>query len=211
MPVVVHFASDYNEFINSRDCEIIVSRIEELLGEYSNVDMCIENSVPILRERASNGFYIQTGKGFRMDNVYLAKYLRDKVNEAFREQIKVTIDTCHIYCTEYFYKILGININTHSVEDFFRESGGLCRVVHFNNTIDSGIGKENHSAPFIYEREEDRIRVKEILSCIDKYCEDAILVLEINEDDYSKDCTSNKVTTLRTLLKVDEEMAASLD
>lgn len=211
MPVVVHFASDYKDFINSSDCEIVVSRIDKLLREYRDVEICIENSVPILRERVGDSFYMQTGKGFRMDNVYLAKYLRDKVNETCREQIKVTIDTCHIYCTEYIYNILGININTHSVEDFFRVAGGLCRVVHFNNAIHSGIGKENHSAPFIYEREEDRIRVKEILSCIDKYCEDAIIVLEINEDDYSKDCTSNKVTTLRTILKLDEEMATSLD
>lgn len=204
VPVVVHFASDYNEFISSRDCEIVVSRIDELLRKYSDIDICIENSVPVLRERTPHGFYMKTGKGFRMDNIYLAKYLRERVNSTCKDQIKVTIDTCHIYCAEYISKILENNIKTYSIEDFFREAGELCRVVHFNNAIKCGWGK-NHSAPFIYDNEEDRQRVRDILACIDKYCGDVILVLEINEDDYTKDMTANKINTLRTILKIDEE------
>lgn len=148
-----------------------------LTNEFPDLYFCIENSTPYSKGHTNEGTEV-------CDAYFIANYLNKHVSDKFR----LVIDTCHLLMTK---RCLNAILKSYpkllesqkSFEESFKDSNGLLQIVHLNNA--KGIGyQKDHGTPFKKENKEDMKILKEITKAYEKYGNDAIICLEVQEDDY---------------------------
>lgn len=195
--VVIHCSLSMFDFM---EYEIFRKRLVEALGslfrEYPQVDMAIENVIPMEYKpfrketpRLCNGIF--------MDTVEITRYLRER----FGDRTGTVLDTCHAAMTEKYLMaslkladFLGAEKASeipgeldYSMEHYFEMNQGICKLIHFNDFIGNGYQK-NHGTGF-----DSQEKVDGILGLYRRYGYDCPLTLEIREDDY-EDCVNYRNT-----------------
>lgn len=163
---------------NWEDNKVLIDKLtdmfKKIIKEFPNLKFAIENTTPY------------SGEGTEIeDAVYIAKSLNYNLQT---DKFGVVIDICHLIMTkrhkEMWLKKYPKLLNTKSFEDSFNESDGLLFILHLNNCIDMGYEKD-HGTPFEISNENDLILLEDVLKQYIKYGNEAIICLEVREEDYS--------------------------
>lgn len=192
MPVVVHATSNIDALMETKDTLYrIVRELEVSLKLFPNIDICIENTIPLIVK----GKRYETKNSFLYDNINLVKFFRERLES---ERIYTVLDICHALSSIRFMQTTE-ELTGHEVpqlENFFKESEGLIRIIHMNNVIEMGLKPGQHGVPFLKTIESDVEMLKHVTNCIENYCPKASIVLEIVEDEYEVNSNANKLKTL---------------
>ncbi|MCI9022034.1 MAG: hypothetical protein HFH32_15145 [Eubacterium sp.] len=192
--VIFHCSLSYWDFM---EYELLRGRLEWELGQlfldYPMVEAGIENVVPME--------YNETGtesprlcNGIFTDTVKIVQYLR----EIFGNRVGSVLDTCHAAMTEKYMKALLSEAEflpkgqlpdkiDYSMEHYFRENQGICKLIHLNDFTGNGYQK-NHGTGFAEQEKLNRL-----LDLYREYGYDCPLTLEVREKDYL-DCVNYRRT-----------------
>lgn len=172
--------------------EKLAKMFKEIINIFPNLKFAIENTTPYSNSIASEGTEVE-------DAAYVAKQMNKILNT---NKFGVVIDICHLMMTRRYKKAcLGDYpelLNLKSFEDSFKESNGLLFVMHLNNCANMGC-KNDHGIPFDESNEEDMKVLQDVITQYLKYGNNAIISLEVREDDYFN-CV-NVVKTYKALEK----------
>lgn len=198
VPVVVHAASAMETLYVKKDMlYTIVRELEIALNLFPNVQMCIENTIPVI---AKNDRY-QTMNSFLFDTAELCRFLRGQLKT---ERIYTVLDICHALTSVRFMNETQELTNKEAVtlKRFFEENSEVAKILHLNNVIELGLKPGQHSTPFLPTIEGDVELLGKISGYIKEYTPNAMCVLEINEEDYIVNSNANKLLTLKTFDKL---------
>lgn len=194
MPVVVHACSNMNRLQEAKDTLYrILRELDVQLELFPNVDICIENTIPLI----AKGTRYEMMNSFLYDNIELTEFFRDKLNT---DRIYTVLDICHALTSIRFMQATETftGIDSTTLEEYFKRSGDLIKIIHLNNVIDLGLKKGQHGVPFLKENENDVKLLSDITRYIETYCPQASIVMEICEDEYEVNSNANKLATIET-------------
>lgn len=194
MPVVVHATSNIDKLKEAKDTLYrIIRELEVLLQLFPSVDICIENTIPLV----AKGNRYETKNSFLYDNIEIVKFFRERLKT---DRIYTVLDVCHALTSIRFMKETEVltGIETQNLESFFKESAGLIKIVHLNNVIDLGLKPGQHGVPFDKDIPSDVKLLDDVTTYINKYCPNANIVLEVCEDSYEENSNANKLKTIET-------------
>lgn len=184
--VVAHVSLDMSRAIeNYKTLTSIEHMVFSALKTFPNIELCIENIPPITGINKDGIAFI--GSGYNFDNIILVKMLRENLKT---DRIYTCLDTCHAEMTYRFMKDLKnhhcdkIEYEQFSVKNCFKENKDYIGLIHLSKTVDHGVGKGYHGMPFT--QKEDKALIKKYL---DYYFENDYtcpIVLEVDENDYTK-------------------------
>lgn len=184
--VVIHCSLSYYDFL---EYELfrkhLVKSLDFFFSKYSDVDMAIENVIPL-------EYYPDFGKspflcnGTFSDTADIVVWLQ----KHFGERVGSVLDTCHALMTEkYMNLLLGAadflpyeNRPAHidyKIDRYFQMNQSICKLIHLNDFIDNGY-QQNHGTVF-----QTQEKLNMILNLYQKYNYNCPLTLEIREDDYT--------------------------
>ena len=176
--------------------ERILKELEVLFDQYPQVDIAIENAIPLefgkagkFVPRLCNGIYQDTSELVQ----WMCRYFGDRVGSV--------LDTCHVMMTERYLKLLLEMAEIESIfvqpileninmEHYFQMNQGICKLIHLNNSCGNGY-RENHGTSF-----ETMAEVQTILNLYEKYKYHCPLTLEIREKNYLDCCNYRKTKKL---------------
>ena len=192
--VVVH--NDYSEE-NWQETDLIKEkigpRVKDVLNEYNNVDIVLENS-----SSYGDGKY-----GFKtISSMSDVSYAIKELNEFIPGRIESLIDTCHILIGwELWKRILGSSENISDWNEEFKKATQYSSIglIHLNNIRDNGCGK-NHGTAFDYNEESNVIELKAIMQAYEKYA-NCDITIEVREDNYNEK-PNNLIITKNCLEKL---------
>lgn len=174
-----------NIYNNIRDC------INELLSQFKDVDICIENVSPV-RAFNKQEKYVRLGNNFGFDGIELVKQLRKDLSKGVdtNESNRVfnTFDTCHAEVTNRFMGMLSlfypgkINIKEYELHEYFQKYAETTRIVHLSITRGNGVGNKSHGQPF--KTADDKQTAEYYISELKRTKFSAYYVLEVAEEDY---------------------------
>lgn len=192
--VVVHNDSTLS-FLKSHDLvwERICENVKYLLATFPEVELCIENSMPVCGTLFRNGFLFE--------GVDVVKEFRKLFNT---ENIYTVLDICHAIGAIRMLEL--INLPTvcppPKLQDYFKANGKYTKIVHFNYLSDLGILKPTHGTPFT---KDDIGTLAHIVELIETYMPQVGCVLEVNETDYLNNAIKNKKSILDLLTEYEYE------
>lgn len=194
IPVVLHMHSRMYDL--DRKGDMLYSLVREVaicLDLFKHISICVENLIPV----EVIGGKLITNNCYMFDNADLVKWLRKKLNT---DRIYTVLDTCHLVTSIRVLEILkeDTGANIPSIEEFFENNKDVVKIIHLNNVVGLGLTPGKHSVGF----EKDTNLLSKLAICINKYCNNADIVLEMNEEDYDKEPNRNKLDTLRLLEKL---------
>lgn len=186
--IVFHTEIDMTRInvVNNETWKNILKIVDEYLDAYKNVDICIENVLPI-RKIKKDG-QIVLGSGFGFDNVIMCDLF--KKESKYPERFFTVLDTCHAevsrMTTSYLNKYNGdVNLSHYQIENYFKQNQKDCGLIHLSRTLRNGMGPKNHGQPFNPNDQEDINVLKEYVRLYKKYSYNCPLVLEVAEVDYN--------------------------
>lgn len=165
----------------------ICKNMEYILNTFPEVELCIENSMPVCGSLFRNGFLFES--------VEVVKEFREMFNT---ESIYTVLDICHAIGTIRMLEL--INLPTicpvPKLQDYFEANGKYTKIIHFNYLSELGMLKPTHSIPFT---KDDIGTLAYIVELTEKHMPQAGCVLEVNEPDYINDAIKNKKSILDLL------------
>ena len=146
-----------------------------VIEKYPHLTFAIENITPLTKFGFRSGCFPE-------DAAFLAKQLNKKLKT---KKFSTVIDICHLLMTNYTIETVAPDsehVRPLCLFEMFEQSDNMCSVIHLNNKIDNGMGK-NHGTPFT-DSKADIVLLQEILENYQTYAHDADIVVEVKEDDY---------------------------
>ena len=191
--VIVHNGWSIADWQKSGQIDNLAKMFKGIIENYPHLNFAIENITPIGRHGFKTGCWPE-------DAAYVAAELNKKLKT---KKFTTVIDICHLLMTNYVIEQSvksSTRIHTRTIDELFKQSNGLCSVIHLNNKIGDGM-EGNHGTPFT-NSEEDKALLTEILTAYAKYTPNADIVIEVKEDDYLN-CV-NCYETIETLQNVNK-------
>ena len=161
--VVLHNSMDICDYYCYSELQYsIKEKIEKILELYQNIDLCLENITPYYRASFRGGIN-------PLDLNEVAKLF----------ECSTTLDICHIETTNEFFRRIEKEKYCFKFSDIIPKMKSTLKVIHFNHAVGLGYRK-NHSSPLV-----DSKIIDEIIKALDINNIYPLIVLEVNEDDYS--------------------------
>lgn len=183
--VITHSAIGYNQLLKYNVLyEELLNKVQYLLDTYKNIEICIENIVPILD---TNPFMPVLRNNYFNSSVLLVKDIRKKLNT---DRVGTVLDICHAKMSkleiELFYNHVKLNYDKidFSLNSFFRENKDVIKLFHLSDMLSSGFG--NGHGIFVGKK-----AIGEFVSLYNDYNLTCPVTLEVREDDFST-CSNYK-------------------
>lgn len=182
IPVVCHSELTADELYR---LDPIITNLNRCLLLCDCIKLCIEN-VPM--------YNIYLGSDMSKVVTYtpaVVRYLRQHLLDA---KVYTCLDVCHAMMFCRYIQVLSdagmYEGKTISLEHFFKEHGSLCGLIHLANCKNFGIGSD-HGVSF-----ETHEEIMSLMKAIRKHINNAPIVLEISEKDYTNRINVKKTVKL---------------
>lgn len=173
--VIVHFETRLDRMKNWGIFETIAVKIKELLEEYENIIINIENLTILFDE---DGILVPRA-GYLLDNVDICKELKKRLKT---KRIGTVLDTCHAISSIRYIEAFKIkDIKKINIKKYFRGNKGYLNIVHLANAVGYGNG-EGHAAGFYTEHDIELL--EEMLGYLKEIDYKGIVSIEVMEKDY---------------------------
>ena len=190
--VVLHSEANHGTLLSMGILEPIALYIRDILRRYPNIEIGIENLMPIF-SMGESGYTLSNDCGF--SSISIAKYLRTKLGT---HRVGTVLDTCHAVSASRtivaIEKMLDGDQTRGSLDILFglmNSSDNVCKEIHLANAYGFGIKKESHGTPFVTA--EDEALLHNILDLYKVNKMKCPICIEIQEKDYTN-CVSYAAT-----------------
>ncbi len=171
--LIVHTSIYFPRFMQNLEFRrVFTNFVYRMLHKYPDVTLLIENVMPYKRNLT------HLTNGYLFDNLKLCEYLR---GECKTQRIKLVLDTCHMWVTGNFLKMMGVE-GDYSINRYLNETKDYLGLIHLADVKGMGARKDEHGIPFDTN---SKLKLYEALHSIDAVTPDVPITLEVAETDYS--------------------------